>query len=120
MDSDLSSKNPLVTYLWESFLAAGSESSLWAEYSQLSTEDRLEFHALCLDDWRALPLQSLTSAVFVLRRWKSFASSRHFDWFVPPALYVALWLRSLLERGTTVTLGAIVCNAPLGANAKLL
>ena len=96
----------LVGSLWELFSAIGPCGSLWDSYASLHGDLKADQKGLMLETWAELPVSSLTAALGVVTRWKSWAVQRKIPWRSPKASHVALWLRSLRVRGPTAAHGA--------------
>ena len=96
----------LVTAMWALFLDVGSCGSLWEPYSSLRGELRDMHVSMIKESWCELPASTLTAALSVASRWKSWAMHRKLPWRSPLQAHVALWLRTLRPRGPTASQGA--------------
>eukprot|EP00439_Symbiodinium_sp_Y106_P041843 s864_g5.t1 len=95
-----------VTELWRAFLEVGEASSHWQEYSLLSDHGKAQFATMLFDDMCMIAPSTLQAALRVLRRWRAYCQETTVSPWTASAIHVALWLRSLRERGPTAPAGA--------------
>ena len=94
------------TELWKVFLEVGDDGAQWQEYSLLDSKSKDEFAAMFFDDMCMVAACTLQSALRTLRRWRCYCREKDISAWRPPCIHVALWLRSLRERGPTAPNGA--------------
>lgn len=94
------------TELWKLFLEVGEQGTLWQEYSKLSSCDREHFASMFFDELCLVSVTSLQSALRVVDRWRRHCQDTHIHPWQASSIHVALWLRSLRERGPTAPNGA--------------
>ena len=96
----------LVCALWALFVDIGSDGLFWNSYASMHSDLRSEHECLCRETWSELPASTLSNALSAMTRWKSWAVQRRIPWRLPLPTHVALWLRSLRDRGPTAPHGA--------------
>ena len=92
--------------LWALFLEAGSHGSQWPDYTSLAESDKEQFAAMFFDDMCLVAPPTLQAALRLMRRWRRHCADSNIEPWKPSSVHVALWLRSLKERGPTAPHGA--------------
>ena len=92
--------------LWALFLEVGAHGSQWSDYVALTPSDKEQFAAMFFDDMCLVALPTLQAALRLMRRWRRHCAESNIEPWKPSSIHVAIWLRSLQERGPTAPHGA--------------
>ena len=95
-----------VSELWALFLEVGARSSQWSDYVVLSPSDKEQFANMFFDDMCLVALPTLQAALRLMQRWRRHCAESNIEPWQPSSIHVAIWLRSLKERGPTAPHGA--------------
>ena len=92
--------------LWALFLEVASSGFHWHEYSLPSGDTKEQFAAMFFDDMCTIVVTTLQAAIRLARHWRARCQDSNISPWTPSCIQVALWLRSLRERGPTAPHGA--------------
>ena len=97
---------PRADQLWLLFLQINDAGSLWNQYCTLSGPLQEAFGQSKIESWLACPTSTLSRAVNTASRWAAWCEQNGVSPWMPSALEVGLWLRSLRAKGPTAARGA--------------
>eukprot|EP00435_Cladocopium_sp_Y103_P072039 s1255_g39.t1 len=92
--------------LWSLFLDIGACGRLWSEYVVLTPSDQQQFANMFFDEMCLVAPTTLQAALRLMRRWRRHCEECEVEPWKSSSIHVAIWLRSLRERGPTAPHGA--------------